>query len=107
MAAFKFEDYASLKCYVHNQIIDWICDGNMEDADFDIIVSALDNIDRLVEEEEDLYNDIDDLSYMFIIAESNTRFKKLFNMAQPAVLIYIMPPVWLRQYGSLCSVRYF
>lgn len=86
MAEFKLENYESLERYIREYIISWICGGNMNDVDFDIVLSALDSMDRLVEEEEDLFSNINDLSYMFIIAESNIRFKKLFNAAQPTVL---------------------
>lgn len=86
MAAFKFEDYESFELSIRNYITNWIWDDNMHDVNFDIVVSALDNMDRLVEEKEDLFSNINDLGYMFIMAESNTRFKKLFNAAQPTVL---------------------
>lgn len=86
MAAFEFENYESLKRYIRDYIVNWICDGNMEDVDFDIVVSALDNIDRLVEEEEDLYSNINDLGYMFIMAERNIFFRVLFNIARPPAL---------------------
>lgn len=86
MAAFEFDTYESLKSYIHTEIINWICNGNMEDVNFDIVVSALDNIDRLVEEEEDLYGNINDLGYMFIMAERNIFFRVLFNIARPPAL---------------------
>ena len=86
MAEFKFDNYESLERYIREYIISWICDGDMNDVDFDIVLSAFDSMDRLVEYEEDLFSNINDLSYMFIIAESNIRFKKLFNMAKPPVL---------------------
>lgn len=86
MAEFKLENYESLERYIHTEIINWICNDNMNDIDFDIVVSALDSMDRLVEEEEELYSNINDLGYMFIIAESNIRFKALFNIARPPVL---------------------
>lgn len=86
MAAFKFDDYESFELSIRNYITNWIWNGNMNDVNFDIVVSALDSMDRLIDEKEDLFSNINDLSYMFIMAESNIRFKKLFNAAQPDVL---------------------
>ncbi len=111
MAAFKFENYESLERYIHTEIINWICDGNMEDVDFDIVVSVLDSMDRLVEEEEELYSNINDLGYMFIIAESDIRFKKLFNAAQPAVLTIhnaasMVMTVWKFMFREIFSEYY-
>lgn len=111
MAEFKFKNYESLERYIHTEIINWICDGNMEDVDFDIVVSALDSMDRLVEEEEDLYSNINDLSYMFIISESNVRFKTLFNIAQPPVLTIdnaacMVMTVWKFMFREIFSEHY-
>lgn len=111
MAEFKLENYESLERYIHTEIINWICDGNMEDVDFDIVVYALDSMDRLVEEEEDLYSNINDLGYMFIIAESNIRFKTLFNIAQPPVLTIdnaacMVMTVWKFMFREIFSEHY-
>ena len=111
MAEFKFENYESLGRYIHTEIINWICNGNMEDVDFDIVVSALDSMDRLVEEEEDLYSNINDLGYMFIIAESNVRFKTLFNTARPPVLTIhnaacMVMTVWKFMFRDIFSEYY-
>ena len=111
MAEFKFKNYESLERYIHTEIINWICDGNMNDVDFDIVVSALYSMDRLVEEEEDLYSNINDLGYMFIIAESNVRFKTLFNIARPPVLTIhnaadMVMTVWKFMFREIFSEHY-
>lgn len=111
MAAFKFENYESLERYIREYIISWICDGNMNDVDFDNVISALDSMDRLVEEEEDLFSNINDLSYMFIIAESNIHFKTWFNIAKPAVLTIhnaacMVMTVWKLMFREIFSEYY-
>lgn len=111
MAEFKFENYESLERYIREYIISWICDGNMNDVDFDNVIYALDSMDRLVEEEEDLFSNINDLSYMFIIAESNIHFKTLFNIAKPSVLTIhnaacMVMTVWKLMFRDIFSEYY-
>ncbi|QHJ85303.1 MAG: hypothetical protein [Caudoviricetes sp.] len=86
MAAFNFNTYESLGLSIHSYITDWIKNGKMDDVNFDVMVSALDAIDRLIEEDEYVFDDKGDLGYMFIMAQCDIRFKELFNMARPSVL---------------------
>lgn len=86
MATFNFNTYESLELSIHSYITDWIKNGKMDDANFDFMVSALDTIDRLIEEDKYVFDDKRDLGYMFIMAESDIRFKVLFDMARPSVL---------------------
>lgn len=111
MAEFKLENYENMERYIRTYIVNWICDGNMNDVDFDIVVSALDSMDRLVEEEEDLFSNINDLSYMFIIAESNNHFKTLFDTARPPVLTIhnaacMVMTVWKFMFREIFSEYY-
>lgn len=86
MATFNFNTYESLELSIHSYITDWIKNGKMDNTNFDVMVSALDTIDRLIEEDEYIFDDKGDLGYMFIMAQCDIRFKELFNMARPSVL---------------------
>ncbi|QHJ85305.1 MAG: hypothetical protein [Caudoviricetes sp.] len=88
MAGFRFDTYSILKSFVYNRIYDWIEKGEMDDVNFDVMVVALGNIDRIVGENPDTYSDKLDFVWMNILAGHDDDFRSLFSMVStPGIVI--------------------
>lgn len=88
MAGFRFDTYSILKDFVYNRIYDWIEKGEMDDVNFDVMVVALGNIDRIVGENPDTYSDKLDFVWMNILAGHDDDFRSLFSMVStPGIVI--------------------
>lgn len=88
MAGFRFDTYSILKGFVYNRIYDWIEKGEMDDVNFDVMVVALGNIDRIVGENPDTYSDKLDFVWMNILAGHDDDFRSLFSMVStPGIVI--------------------
>lgn len=88
MTGFRFDTYSILKDFVYNRIYDWIEKGEMDDVNFDVMVVALGNIDRIVGENPDTYSDKLDFVWMNILAGHDDDFRSLFSMVStPGIVI--------------------
>lgn len=88
MAGFRFDTYSILKDFVYNRIYDWIEKGEMDDVNFDVMVVALGNIDRIVDENPGAYSDKLDFVWMNILAGHDDDFRSLFSMVStPGIVI--------------------
>ena len=102
MAGFRFDTYSILKSFVYDRIYDWIEKGEMDDVNFDVMVVALDNIDRIVDENPDTYSDKLDFLWMNILADHDDDFRSLFSMvAAPGIMIMDIPEALSAIWGLL------
>ena len=102
MAGFRFDTYSILKDFVYNRVYDWIEKGEMDDVNFDVMVVALDNIDRIVGENPDTYSDKLDFLWMNILAGHDDDFRSLFSMvATPGIMIMDIPEALSAIWGLL------
>ena len=88
MKGYEFDSYSILKSFVYGRIYDWIEKGEMDDINFNVMVVALGRIDRIVNDNLDIYSDKQDFEWMDILAGRDDDFRSLFStVTTPGIMI--------------------